>query len=413
MNGKVIHSIQINSKSKRVLFVPDSIWGELSGHRSSKYLVKVFSKSNNEIAVYAPKENHTKEQQDKLGKNIRYYEQTKYTYWQNLFPFTVAKEFIGVIEEFKPDFVFYMGTIKNKVSIDICIKKGIKYSYLPLTTEYYCIKDFAALPDGPCFQCIKSPFINSIKNKCLGSDTSSLVYLKESFFTYISRKRVLKANKVVGYSDNQLKYLSEYGVDQGQTIKMPIFFDPNTVSNIRTSIGDYFVMAGQNITGKGWHVIPEIIKAAKGIKYKLLMKSEKEANKFIEKNGLQDYVNRGEIEIILYLNTHNEILELMANARGILVPSYYATTGEFYFLEALGLGKPVILFDVGIHSDVIRNGENAMISKIGDIQNFSKNIERVNNENKLYSKLSCGAKNLFTELLSYKKFEESLNDYFT
>ena len=77
MNGKVIHSIQINSKSKRVLFVPDSIWGELSGHRSSKYLVKVFSKSNNEIAVYAPKENHTKEQQDKLGKNIRYYELTK------------------------------------------------------------------------------------------------------------------------------------------------------------------------------------------------------------------------------------------------------------------------------------------------------------------------------------------------
>ena len=54
-----------------------------------------------------------------------------------------------------------------------------------------------------------------------------------------------------------------------------------------------------------------------------------------------------------------------------------------------------------------------MISKIGDIQNFSKNIERVNNDNKLYSKLSSGAKNLFTELLSYKKFEESLNDYFT
>ena len=60
MNDKIIQSIQINSKSKRVLFVPDSIWGELSGHRSSKYLVEVFLKSNNEIAVYAPKENHTK-----------------------------------------------------------------------------------------------------------------------------------------------------------------------------------------------------------------------------------------------------------------------------------------------------------------------------------------------------------------
>ena len=40
------------------------------------------------------------------------------------------------------------------------------------------------------------------------------------------------------------------------------------------------MMAGQNITGKGWYKIFLISKAAKGIKYKLLMKSEREANKF-------------------------------------------------------------------------------------------------------------------------------------
>ena len=44
---------------------------------------------------------------------------------KTFFPFTFAKEFIGVIEDFKPDYVFYMGIIKNKVSIDICIKKEL------------------------------------------------------------------------------------------------------------------------------------------------------------------------------------------------------------------------------------------------------------------------------------------------
>ena len=69
MNDKIIQSIQINSKSKRVLFVPDSIWGELSGHRSSKYLVEVFLKSNNEIRICSQGKPY-KRKQDKLGKKI-------------------------------------------------------------------------------------------------------------------------------------------------------------------------------------------------------------------------------------------------------------------------------------------------------------------------------------------------------
>ena len=65
-----------------------------------------------------------------------------------------------------------------------------------------------------------------------------------------------------------------------------------------------------------------------------------------------------------------------------------------YFLEALERQACHFIWMFGIYSDVICNGENAMISKIGD-SNIFQNIERVNNDNKLYSKLSSGAKNLF------------------
>ena len=52
---------------------------------------------------------------------------------------------------------------------------------------------------------------------------------------------------------------------------------------------------------------------------------------------------------------------------GVLVPSYYATTQEFYLMEALGMGKPVIVFDAGIHKEVIQHKQNGMISKVGDV----------------------------------------------
>ncbi len=399
-------------KNKRVLFIPDSIWGDLSGHRSSKYLVNAFHKADVEVGVYASSENYSVEQESELTKKIKFYKQSPYSYLHNLFPSFINKEFNSIIDDFMPDYVFYMGTIKNKVSINICIKRGIKYSYLPLTTEYYCIKDFAALDDGPCFQCMHSPFTSPLKNDCLGEKASFIRYFKEILFQYKSKKRIMKADKIVGYSNNQLHYLKKFGVQSKNTVLMPIFFDPKTIEGIESSKGDYFVMAGQNITGKGWHLIPEIIKKGEGIKYKLIMRNQDEANSFIIKNDLQDYIDKGEIEIVLYVKTHKEILDIVAKSKGVLVPSYYATTGEFYLVEALGLGKPVILFDAGIHKEVIKHKQNGMMAKIGDLDSFYRNIKTVNNDDILFNTLSSEAKNLFNDLLSYKKFTNSLDDYF-
>ena len=412
MQTNIITSTKSNIINKRVLFVPDSIWGELSGHRSSKYLVKAFNKIGLKVGVYAPKENYTLEQGEALINYATYFEQTPYRYFQNLRPSLIEKEFLSVLEEFKPDIVFYMGVIKNKASIDICLKYGVAYSYLPLTTEYYCVKDFAALEDGPCFQCIKKPILSPIKNKCLGSRFNIANYAKNILLTKYSKSRITNATKVAGYSDNQLSVLNEFGVDNDATIKLPVFFDKDTIRGTKSNVGDYFVMAGQNITAKGWHIIPKVIKKTKNIKFKLIMRSKEDAKKYIKKYELQDFIDNGLVEMKTYLKTHKEILEVMANSRGVLVPSYYASTGEFYMIEALGLGKPVILFDVGIHGEIINHEINGMISTVGDIKDFCKNIEKVNESDDLYKKLSQGSANLFNKLLSMDNFKQNIENYF-
>ena len=107
------------------------------------------------------------------------------------------------------------------------------------------------------------------------------------------------------------------------------------------------------------------------------MQDEKKALEFINKNGLLEYYNLGLIDVITYLENHTDFIKLIARSKGVLVPSYYDTTGEFYLLESLGLGKPVVLFNVGIHSEIIKHKVNGMISNVGDLDTFHENIQQI------------------------------------
>ena len=132
------------------------------------------------------------------------------------------------------------------------------------------------------------------------SKTSHLQLLKEILFSVKSKARVTNADRVIGYSDNQLSYLNLFGVKPSKNYNYAdFFFDPMMIEGIVPEDGEYFVMAGQNIVAKGWHLIPDLIKRSNGIKYKLIMRNEKEASALVNNHELSEYVENGSIEILL------------------------------------------------------------------------------------------------------------------
>ena len=392
----------------KILFVPDSLWGDASGHRSSKYLIKAFNDINFDIAVYAPIISHTKEQYDLIKENnCKFYPRKDYSYSQQVFRKEIDNEFEAIVSEYKPDFVFYVGTIKNKISIDYCIKHNIKYLYLNLTTEYYCINTFAGLKSGPCYGCLKGSLVAPYIKKCLPSDYKFSSYVKDKTIEAISKKRILNAHKVIGYSNDQLNLLERFGVDKNKMFKLPIFFDPNSADGIETSIGDYFLIFGQFLTAKGWHVIPETIKQSKGVKFKVILKKNN-FEEFIKINKLEPYIDSGRLMLIDFLETHQLLLNEVANSKAVLIPSHYHTTGEFSMLEALMFKKPVVVFNCGIHKDIFIDKENGMISELGDLKGYYKKIEELNNNEELYNTVSLGARKLFEQLTSFKDFKSQI-----
>lgn len=112
--------------------------------------------------------------------------------------------------------------------------------------------------------------------------------------------------------------------------------------------------------------------------------------------------------LIDFLETHQLLLNEVANSKAVLIPSHYHTTGEFSMLEALMFKKPVVVFNCGIHKDIFIDKENGMISELGDLKGYYKKIEELNNNEELYNTVSLGARKLFEQLTSFKDFKSQI-----
>ena len=157
--------------------------GNDSGHRSGQFLVKTLKKQGFEVGVYAEDNKNYSSQKNSFIKSekISFFHKTPYSFLDQFFPrkSRSINEFKKVINQFGPDLVFYFGTIRNKVSIDylLSINDKIPYIYLPLTNEFWCLKNFAGLKEGECFKCMGQNFTHSFINRCLET-SSPIPYLK-------------------------------------------------------------------------------------------------------------------------------------------------------------------------------------------------------------------------------------------
>jgi len=402
-----------NTKQNRILFIPDTIWGNDSGHRSGQKVVKVFCSLNYKIAIYAPNVDSAELKNGLNGYQYEFFERTPYRYYHQFKNRDVKHEFQKVLNDFKPDYVHYFGSTGYSPTARVCLKQNIPYAIQFLTSDYYCIKNFAGLKDGPCFKCITGKYYHAIKNNCQRQEPKFIYNLKDIIGKIVSRKSIMNASKVLGYSNDQISVYNKYGVPNSNCAITPIFFDGSHLVGITPTLGNYFLMSGQNIVAKGWHLLTSILSQCTNVKFKFLFINQTVADRSIDRYNLREFVVSGQIEIIVNIEKHSDVIQLIAHSRGVLVPSYYPTTGEFILLESLGLGKPVITFDAGIHKEIIQHKFNGMIAKIGDTEQFAKNINEINSNNNLCDSISKGAIELFLYLTSDKRFKSTITEIFS
>jgi glycosyltransferase involved in cell wall biosynthesis len=202
------------------------------------------------------------------------------------------------------------------------------------------------------------------------------------------------------YLDDRLQ---EYGANRSSIIRYILPFDRKRV-DMPISDKGYFVFLGQCIQEKGVGLLYDIVKRCPETNFIFLFFGGEK--KQIDKFGLNNLGNR--VQIYTDKRWDSGVADILAGARGVLLPSIWPTVTETVLLEAIGLRKPVIAFDVGIHSEILEHGKNAMVYSLGDLDGFCESIRLLNTEDRCREKLSNGARELFYRLTSPEKLESTL-----
>lgn len=388
-----------NCQSKKIIFFPDKIYGEESGARSARATLKSMIELGYKVAVFSSDADKMKHNEiegslyffkvNSLMRANAHFHEPK-----------LMKQFRNIVKEFNPDFFFTAGSIqKPAILAKESRRLGIKTIFLFYITDYYCLKTYAGLETGPCFQCIEKGALASLKNNCLKDKHKLINLIKSTAVRKSIQSEMRNSFKVAGYSESQLNIYKMLGVSPERCIKINFQFDPTELDNIPSAEGEYFLLYGQPSVEKGWHTLSQIISLLKTrIKIKIVFQNKEIEKNMLAKFGLEKFLLDGTIETELHVNNREDILKRVANSKAVLIPSYYPTTGEFVLLESLIFGKPVLVFKSGAHNEIIKQEQNGMIANIGDLETFACNIDKININKGLRDSISINAKKTALEM---------------
>lgn len=382
---------------KKILIVPDRFWGDYSGAIAARILSELIIELGHNVSIYS-----TDVETDYSDNNITYYHRASVTPSKLYFNDRAdKKEFLSIIHQDSPDVVFSIGSITNRspVYIELAKKMGLKTIVLIFMQDFFCLKSYANTSSGECIECLDRNYKAVFYNKC--HINSSFDYVKTFLRIALierNRKSLNKIDYLLGSSYEQLEFYKRIGLSENKVIKIPLFFDINRLRDIKIVRGEYYVCIAQNRVEKGFHYLSEILKNYKGKNKILVLYPDKVSKDRLINDDIESLISMGTVIVKDNTSWNTGLSEELANSRGVIIPTIWPTTTEFALLEALGLKKPVFAFDIGIHKEIIKNGENGYITSIDKASRLSSYMEELNRNENLYNKISEGAYQLFKDM---------------
>lgn len=400
---------------KKVLIIPDAFFTNQSGAIASREIARHFNQLGCKVDIYSP---------DSSGESMDNIENSyKRTYKQGLLNYDFKhclEEFRQVLNVSKPDLVYLVSGVYpyGRIIIDECNRQNLKVMTICYTQDFFCVKKRSSVNNKPCSYCADatrseiSKRLYRFKNKC------GIYSYKDYIIDFYRGKNLLKLRKslanvtyMLGSSDEQLSFYQSYGVPKEKCKKIPLTFDKNRCKGIEPQIGDYFLCIAQEREEKGYQYIPQILSYCDdSIKVVIAYYNEQQANAAIEKYQMQKYIDCGMLRVVGSMNWETGLKELLANSRGVIQPTIWPTTTEFAFLEALGLKKPVFMFNLGVHKEIVINNVNGFVVPVGDCRAMSIQMKTLLDDDDLYYKVSDGAYKLYLSLTDDNTWKKIMNE---
>ncbi len=377
----------------RILVIPDAYGQPESGGLSPRHQVAVMRRQGWHVGVFAPDVQTTP---DGL------YRRKQFSAMANYRAASDRREFNEVLDDFRPSHVFSVGGVINRPLgyFDLILARRIPHIYMLYCQDFYCSRIHAALEDGPCYKCLRGSRLNAFAHHCAVKTTrSSAVFLAANTLNRIRlRSRLRRVDWLLGSTKEQLSLLGEYGIEPRRLVQLSLPFPRTRIDGARPVKGEDIVIAGQSRIEKGIHLLRHVLSSSNGPRVRIAFSRRLEGEQALRDYGLEPYVRSGRLVPHFDMTWDTGLKELCASALGVLILSQWPTTTEFALLEALGMGKPVICYDVGIHAERIIQGVNGLKASVGDHDGIAASMLALQQDQDLYETVSAGALRLFVEL---------------
>lgn len=314
---------------------------------------------------------------------------------------------VSLLDFYKPDLAI-LNNIHRQITtsiIDALVKHNVKIYWVVHDLILLC-PNYQMLDNNHkiCELCAKGNYFNCVRKKCIkNSLLKSCLGAFEAKYNF-KKKIYDKIDKFITPSDFYRKKLVENGFDPSKVIHIPnpLSFDSNF--KIISSPENYILYFGRLSPEKG---ISTLIKAMMQIDYKLVIIGtgpiEKKLIEEIKINCLDKKV------IMVGFKSGDELKEYIMNSRAVIVPSEWYENGPYSAIEAMSLGKPLIVSCYGGLPELVENGKNGYIfDSEKTLVNCIKTIINQNDYNDLCKYALLKAKMTFN---SEKYVERLLNDY--
>lgn len=356
----------------KVLLVCESSYKFESGGRVVRYLAKILKANQHQFKIVVL--DHTRDDytldsfyQDTDVEFLPVKKNLKYRMANLYFRTKVIKAYRKIIQAYQPEVVHFASFDHNKPALFIKESKkvGAKVVLQPWTMQFYCAQGFGFRNGERCELCADGNYLHAITKKCV-----SLKGLPGQLERKVLHQSALDADTFLSSNSDLDIILNRYGVEDRKIARFPVPFDCAFTASEEVKESDYYIFFGQANAHKGLQVLLEVFKYLPNQKLKIYPLAHLP----------EETIQSQNIELINGISWNNGLKEAIINAKAVLMPSLWSTSTEYALCEALLLKKPVVIFNVGMHRDVFKNGFDAMVVEPDDIDGYVKAIQKLDQD---------------------------------
>lgn len=288
-------------------------------------------------------------------------------------------KFKKLLADFKPD-VIHIHNIYHQISpsiLDVAKKAGIPVVMHVHDYKLIC-PNYQLFSHGQiCESCKPHKYCQCVKKKCFKDSRAKSSLAALEMFIHHSVLKIYErgVDTFITPSNFMKEKLVSWGrsADNIKVITNP--FDPQMSlepDEKRATAEDYLLYFGRLSEEKGLKVLIEAA-ALTGVKLKFAGTGPQ----MPELDALAKKINTS-LEFLGFKGGE-ELKQIILKARAVIIPSIWLENMPLSLLEALNLGKVVIASNIGGIPEIIKDGDNGLLFKPGDVNDLAKTIKKLDN----------------------------------